>query len=112
MSPVPVNKGDEIVMGFLNVRHLMTMLLGAAVLLSAATQESAMAQGVDVKRITGNYAGALVVPLNKSEVLEVDKTFKRVTVGNPEIADVLPLSDRTIYVLGKQIGLTNLDRSG
>jgi pilus assembly protein CpaC len=34
--------------------------------------------------------------------------FSRVVVGNPAIADVLPLSDRTLYILGKQIGLTNL----
>ncbi len=76
--------------------------------MSLTTHETALGQGVEVKRITGNYAGALVIAINKSEVLEVDKPFKRVTVGNPEIADVLPLSDRTIYVLGKQIGLTNL----
>jgi len=108
MSPAPKQKGDVIVMGIWGMRRTLTILAGIAVLMSAAGQEATWGQGVEVKRITGNYAGALVVALNKSEVLEVDTAFKRVTVGNPEIADVLPLSDRTIYVLGKQIGLTNL----
>lgn len=63
----------------------------------------------EVRRITGGiYAGELTVPLNKSEVVEVDRGFQRLTVGNPEIADVLPLSDRTIYVLGKTVGQTNI----
>src|SRR5262245_59501156 len=68
----------------------------------------AMAQAVKVTRLTGAYAGELAVPLNKSQVLQTDAAFGRVSVGNSEIADVLPLSDHTIYVLGKQIGLTNL----
>ena len=62
----------------------------------------------EVRKINGNYAGRLEVAVNKSEVLESDVPFDRVTVGNPEVADVLPLSDRTIYVLGKNVGQTNL----
>ncbi len=29
-------------------------------------------------------------------------------VGSSEIADVVPISDRTIYLLGKRIGTTNV----
>ena len=29
-------------------------------------------------------------------------------VGDPEIADVMPLTDQTLYVLGKKIGTTNV----
>jgi len=63
---------------------------------------------VKVTKVTGNYAGELYVPINKSQVLETDVPFGRVSVGSAEIADVLPLTDRTVYVLGKKIGLTNL----
>lgn len=54
------------------------------------------------------FAGDLVVPLNKSQIIEMDQSFKRISVGNPEIADVLPLTNRTLYVLGKQFGVTNI----
>src|SRR5262249_3297369 len=77
-----------------------------AILFAFATD--AMAAAVKVKKLTGAYAGELSVPVNKSQILETDVAFGRVSVGNSEIADVLPLSDHTVYVLGKTIGLTNL----
>jgi pilus assembly protein CpaC len=53
-------------------------------------------------------AGELLVPLNKSQVIEVDRAFAEVSVGNPEVADVVPLTRRTLYVFGKQLGTTSL----
>ena len=29
-------------------------------------------------------------------------------IGNDEVADILPLTDRSIYVLGKKMGTTSL----
>jgi pilus assembly protein CpaC len=52
--------------------------------------------------------GELLVPLNKSQVIEVDRSFAEVSVGNPEIADVVPLTRRSLYVFGKQLGTTSL----
>ncbi|MCI0429144.1 MAG: type II and III secretion system protein family protein [Rhodospirillales bacterium] len=85
-----------------------TFLALVAVVAVLAFATGAMAAAVKVTKLTGTYAGELAVPLNKSLVLETDVAFGRVSVGNSEITDVLPLSDRTIYVLGKQVGLTNL----
>jgi pilus assembly protein CpaC len=53
-------------------------------------------------------AGQLLVPLNKSQVIEVDRSFTEVSIGNPEIADVTPLTQRALYVFGKQLGTTSL----
>ena len=53
-------------------------------------------------------AGELLVPLNKSQVIEVDRAFAEVSVGNSEIADVVPLTRRALYVFGKQLGTTSL----
>ena len=86
----------------------MTVLALVAVVAILAFASDARAAAIKVTRLTGAYAGELAVPLNKSQVLQTDVAFGRVSVGNSEIADVLPLSDHTIYVLGKQIGLTNL----
>jgi pilus assembly protein CpaC len=83
--------------------------MALAAVLVVATASATLAQnGAAVKRVTGTYAGEIVIALNKSQIIEVDVAFSRVVVGNPQIADVLPLSDRTLYILGKQIGLTNL----
>ncbi len=51
---------------------------------------------------------ALNVSMNRAVVLESDVSFGELSIANPAIADVNPLSDRTIYVLGKSPGTTTL----
>jgi pilus assembly protein CpaC len=51
---------------------------------------------------------ALMVPLYKSRVVALDAPAKRVSVGNPEIADILILRSTKLYVLGKDLGTTNV----
>jgi pilus assembly protein CpaC len=60
------------------------------------------------------HAGQLDVPVNKSQVLRSDRPFAKALIGNAEIADVLPLTNSSLYVLGKKVGTTSLtlyDRS-
>ena len=54
------------------------------------------------------HAGTLEVPINKSQVVSADRPISKALVGNPAIADVLPISNRSIYVLGKKSGTTSL----
>lgn len=56
----------------------------------------------------GLHAGSLEVPINKSQVVSADRAIARAMVGNAEIADVLPISERSVYVLGKAFGTTSL----
>jgi pilus assembly protein CpaC len=51
---------------------------------------------------------ALSVPLYKSRVVILDAPATRVSVGNPEIADILILRATQLYVLGKDLGTTNV----
>ncbi len=48
------------------------------------------------------------LPNNKSQALRLDYPFTDVLVGSAEIADVIPLSDQTLYILGKKTGTTNV----
>lgn len=50
----------------------------------------------------------LRVTVNKSQTIRIEKPFAEALVGNPEIADIIPLTDRTLYVLGKKIGGTRI----
>ena len=50
----------------------------------------------------------VVVTRNKSRTFEFDTPFASAVVGAPEIADVLPMSDRIIYLQGKKVGTTNI----
>ena len=48
------------------------------------------------------------VILHKSETVRVDFAFGDALVGDPEIADVVPLTNQSIYILGKKVGVTRL----
>jgi pilus assembly protein CpaC len=50
----------------------------------------------------------VVVTLNKSRTLRFDKPFASAVVGAPDIMDALPMSDRVLYIQGKNVGTTNV----
>ena len=56
----------------------------------------------------GQRVGKLTVSIGKSETLRVSEPFENVVVGDPETADVAPLTDQTLYVLGRKLGTTNI----
>ncbi|MFM5885216.1 MAG: type II and III secretion system protein family protein [Novosphingobium sp.] len=89
--------------------------LGAAALLAGSALTAAVALPGAAQAGPSIHAGTLEVPLNKSEVLNADRPIAKAMIGNDKIADILPISDRSIYVLGKTMGTTSLtlyDASG
>ena len=66
------------------------------------------AKGRLVRLGAENKVGQLRVTTGKSETLRMDVSFTDIVVGDPETADVVPLTDRSIYVLGKKVGTTNV----
>ncbi len=93
-------------------RRLLTTLAAAVVVASAwlvspFTIDAASAQRV--LQISGaNRTATVLVPVGKTEDLRIDAPFTDITVGDPEVADVAPLTDRTISVLGKKVGTTRV----
>ena len=51
---------------------------------------------------------SIAVPLYKSRVVTLSAAPKRVSIGNPDIADVLILGSNELYILGKDLGTTNV----
>ena len=56
----------------------------------------------------GGNSRVLQVPLYKSRLVEIGHPAKRVSVGNPEVADILILRSDQLYVVGKKLGSTNV----
>jgi pilus assembly protein CpaC len=50
----------------------------------------------------------ITLTLFKSKTFRLDKPFSTAVVGSPDIADVLPMSDHSLYILGKKVGTTNV----
>jgi len=55
-----------------------------------------------------SYGENLQVPLNKSRVINLNQHPRKISVGNADVADILILKSKQIYVLGKQLGTTNV----
>lgn len=94
------------------IRNLSARLWAAYVVLAAAL--AAVPASAQLSVAEGIHAGELAVPINKSQVLRSDRPYSKALIGNPEIADVLPLTSSSLYVLGKEAGTTSLtlyDRS-
>ena len=88
------------------IKTLRLVLLCLAAPVSAVTFPAG-AQ-VAPAQVPGLHAGTLEVPLNKSQVVNADRPIAKAMIGNDQIADILPLTDRSIYVLGKKMGTTSL----
>src|SRR6185295_13177864 len=88
-------------------RAALLAVAGAALIAA----QPAIAQ---VSVASGVQAGELDVPVNKSQVIHTDRAYSKALIGNPEIADLVPISATSVYVLGKKTGTTSLtlyDRS-
>lgn len=87
-------------------KSMRALALGAALAAGAASPAPAQIASLTASNV--DHAGQLDVPLNKSQVLTVDRAFSKALVGNQEVADILPLTNRSLYVLGKKVGTTSL----
>ena len=83
---------------------IKSLMLSTVVLVASSTG----AQLIQETSVQSAQATELMVPLYKSRVLTSSVPVQRVSVGNPDIADLLILRDREIYVLGKDLGTTNV----
>jgi pilus assembly protein CpaC len=83
----------------------------AAVLLAATgcLLASGEAQAQRTIQIAGAKRTAMVtVYIGKSEDVRTDQSFVELTVGDPEVADVNPMTDRSLSILGKKNGTTRV----
>ncbi|WHZ34081.1 type II and III secretion system protein family protein [Sagittula sp. MA-2] len=85
--------------------YLKAALCGLA--LGVATM-SPPAHADSIRVVRTGTESVLSVPMNRAVVVESDTPFAELSIANPSIADISSLSDRTIYVLGKQPGTTTL----
>lgn len=87
-------------------RYLKAALAGFA--LSVTATAPGFAQDSALRVLRGAASSALDIPMNRAVVVESDVPFTELSIANPGIADISSLSDRTIYVLGKEPGRTTL----
>lgn len=60
------------------------------------------------RSLTQTGAAKIDVTLGKSTLLKLPTTIKRISVGSPNVADVMLINPQEIYILGKIVGMTNI----
>jgi len=78
---------------------IINIYVSVSVAAPRAYQSSLLARGDN---------GSIQVALHKSGVIPLSQKAKQVSVGNPEIADILIFESRQLYVVGKSPGTTNV----
>lgn len=93
---------------------MKTNIFAAAVLLgfTSAMVVATPVSAETLRVMQGAASSSLNVPMNRAVVVESDVPFAELSIANPGIADISTLSDRTIYVLGKEPGRTTLTLLG
>ena len=86
----------------LTVAAIMTASL--AFTWSCGPASAQIVEGAPVRHIT--------VTLNKSKTLQFSQPFSSAVIGAPDIADILPMTEKTLYVQGKKVGTTNISVFG
>jgi pilus assembly protein CpaC len=89
----------------------LLLALGAGASADAAAVKSQGKQQGDTSVYQIQPSGERIdvkVTLHKSETIRVATPFTEALVGNAEVADVVPLTDRSIYIVGRKIGVTRL----
>ena len=83
----------------------------AALILSPVAIATAVVPAVAGGNISLNdpsRISRMSVTVNKSETIRFGRGFAEALVANPEFADVTPLTDQTLYIIGKKVGQTRV----
>ncbi len=82
-------------------------MAGTAAFLSPNAIVEAQAQRI-ISLSSAKRTALVGVAVGKTEDVRLDAPFTEVTVGDPEVADVTPLTDHALSILGKKIGTTRV----
>ncbi|RWE77423.1 MAG: type II and III secretion system protein family protein [Mesorhizobium sp.] len=84
-------------------------LLGAIALAAAMLGAAAPARaGNDVVYVSANKNASIKVAKGKPKTIMTSAAFYQIVIGDPEIANVNPLTDKSFYVLGNNLGTTGI----
>ncbi|RWM26173.1 type II and III secretion system protein family protein [Mesorhizobium sp.] len=85
-------------------------LTAAAVVLSCALPLSFAARAADrFIDVSSPSLHRVFVPVSQSATIQVNATLGDIVVGDEKIADAQPMTDKTLYIIGKSVGTTTVN---
>ena len=86
-------------------RPTWSAALGAiALVLTALPSLAPAAQAREIELSASRGTATVKISIGKSESVRTESGFSEVIVSDPEVADAIPLTDRSLSILGKKIG--------
>jgi len=90
-------------------RRLVHAALAAAIATAGLFSPRIEAQAADgVIRISSTKPAAVKIAKGKPRTIKTDVPFYEIVIGDPQVANVNPLTDRSFYVLGNNLGTTGI----
>jgi pilus assembly protein CpaC len=90
--------------GWIRAAFVAATVLTLAPAAARAEQRVAWANGL--------HTSTVMVTVGKTEDVRTDQNLADITVGDPDVADVNPLTDHALSILGKKIGTTRVTAYG
>ena len=89
-----------------------TLIIGCSASVSTAqvttVADPSLNDRISLASYAGPVSGSIDVASGKSRVLQFDTAVGHTLIADPGIADLIPMTDQSIYVLGKKKGTTSL----
>ncbi len=103
-------QGDEVKLSGARSTHWprLAAALGLMALLLTSPAAAWAADSTLVSLGDGARTETIAVAVGKTHNVRTDASFVDVVVGDPETADVVPLTDRSLSILGRKIGTTRV----
>jgi pilus assembly protein CpaC len=95
-------------MGNKGLRRAAAALLAASLAGQMLIASGGAAAANDVVHINSTKNASIRLAKGKPKTVKTDVPFYEIVIGDPEIANVNPLTDRSFYVLGNNLGTTGV----
>jgi pilus assembly protein CpaC len=95
------------------IRSVVLSFVAASVAMAwLLPSTAAPAQARVIELDVSSRSAAVTISIGKSENVHTDGAFSDVVVADPETADVVPLTDHSVSILGKKVGATRVSLYG
>ena len=101
-------EGRDMLKYSMKKRLAMASAFLAAVTVFAAPVTAAHAEGAVINISASTTTKTIKIAKGKPRTIHFSKDFFEIVVGDPEIANVTPLTDQSFYVLGHKLGTTGI----
>ncbi|HLH96737.1 MAG TPA: type II and III secretion system protein family protein [Xanthobacteraceae bacterium] len=89
------------------------LFIAASLAMFMAAGSLTPAQAQRMLQLAGaKHTISVTVAVGKTEDVRIDAPFTDITIGDSDVADISPLTDRTLSILGKKIGTTRVTLYG